>query len=278
MRRRFGCREGGYHIVMMGRLAGFGIVALKIMGLMMIMLMIVMIAIGGVVMTFVPMTLVFMAFMVAAFMVMALVIMGMIRGLMVMMFGAMRIIVLIVLAVPVIVVGLRRLRGVECAFDDRALDAVATAAPPRIGVTGTASMVGAVLAFLFRFAMGALVCFDQRLPIGHRNLVIVRMNFAERQEAMAVAAIFDEGCLERGFYPRDLGEIDISAQLLALGGLEIKFFDTIATDHDDPGLFRVGGIDQHLVGHFGALDGGGRGSWQGQIAPPGDGTVHLIRG
>ena len=28
--------------------------------------------------------------------------------------------------------------------------------------------------------------------------------------------------------------------------------------HDDPGLFRVGGIDQHLVGHFGTLGGGGR--------------------
>jgi hypothetical protein len=31
--------------------------------------------------------------------------------------------------------------------------------------------------------------------------------------------------------------------LLALGGLKIKLFDAIAADHDDPGLFRVGGID-----------------------------------
>jgi hypothetical protein len=46
--------------------------------------------------------------------------------------------------------------------------------------------------------------------------------------------------------------------LLALGGLEIKFFDSVAADHNDPGLFRVGGIDQHFVGHFGTLDGGGR--------------------
>ena len=68
-------------------------------------------------------------------------------------------------------------------------------------------------------------------------------------EHVAVAAIFDEGGLERGFDPCDLGEVDIPAQLLALGGLEIKLFDAIAADHDDPGLFRVGGIDQHLVGH-----------------------------
>jgi len=66
--------------------------------------------------------------------------------------------------------------------------------------------------------------------------------------------------------------------LFALGGLEIKFFDAIAADHNDPGLFRVGGIDQHLVGHFGALDGGGRGARRAHNARPGDATVHLIRG
>ena len=84
------------------------------------------------------------------------------------------------------------------------------------------------------------------------------MDFAEGQKAVAVAAIFDEGGLQRGLYARDLGEIDISTQLFALGGLEIKLFDTIAADHNDPGLFRVGGIDQHFVGHFGTHDGGGR--------------------
>jgi hypothetical protein len=43
-----------------------------------------------------------------------------------------------------------------------------------------------------------------------------------------------------------------------LGGFKIKFFDAVAADHDDPGLFRVGGIYQHFVGHFGTLGGGGR--------------------
>jgi hypothetical protein len=66
--------------------------------------------------------------------------------------------------------------------------------------------------------------------------------------------------------------------LLALGGFEIKFFDAIAADHNDPGLFRVGSIDQHFVGHFGTLDGGGRILPWARIAPPGDATVHLIRG
>ena len=106
--------------------------------------------------------------------------------------------------------------------------------------------------------MGAFVGFDQRLTIGDRDLIIVGMDFAEGQKAVTVAAIFDEGGLQRRLYARDLGEIDVAAQLLALGGLEIKLFDAIAADHNDPGLFRVGGIDQHFVGHFGTLDGGGR--------------------
>jgi hypothetical protein len=151
--------------------------------------------------------------------------------------------------------GLRRLARV---FDDLALDALATAAAARIAVARTAASAGAVLALFFGLAMGALVGLDQGLTIGDRNLIIVGVDFAEGEEAVAVAAIFDEGRLQRRLYARDLGEIDIAAQLFALGGLEIKFFDAIAADHDNPGLFRVGSIDQHFVGHFGAHDGGGR--------------------
>ena len=164
-----------------------------------------------------------------------------------------------------------------CSFDHAALHAVAIAPAARIAVA-RATAVGAVLGLFFGFAVGALVRLDQRLAIGDRNLIIVRMNFAEGQKAVAVAAIFDEGGLQRRFYARDLGEIDISTQLLALGGLEIKFLDSIAADHDDPGLFRVGSIDQHFVGHFGTLDGGGRVSRLARIARPGEATVHLIRG
>jgi hypothetical protein len=164
-----------------------------------------------------------------------------------------------------------------CRFDDAALHAIAIAAAARIAMPRAAS-VGAVLALFFGLAMGAFVRLDQRLPIGDRNLIIVRMDFAEGQKAVAVAAIFDEGGLQRRFYARDLGEIDISTQLLALGGLEIKFFDSVAADHNDPGLFRVGGIDQHFVGHFGTLGGGGRVPRQARKARPGDATVHLIRG
>jgi hypothetical protein len=61
------------------------------------------------------------------------------------------------------------------------------------------------------FAMRALLFVNQRLTIGDRNLIVVGMDFAERQEAVAVAAVFDERGLQRGFNPRHLGEIDIAS-------------------------------------------------------------------
>jgi hypothetical protein len=167
--------------------------------------------------------------------------------------------------------------GVE-AFNDVTAHALAMTAAAGVAMARTSTPVGAVLAFLLGLAMGLFLGLDQRLPVGDRNLIVIGMDFAEGEEAVAVAAIFDEGGLERGFDPCDLGEVDIPAQLLALRGLEIKLFDAIAADHDDPGLLRVGGIDQHLVGHVLTLGGGGRDSPWARIAPPGDATVHLIRG
>ena len=128
-------------------------------------------------------------------------------------------------------------------LDDLALDALAIATAPGVAMARAAAMVGAIFAFFLGLAMGAFIGLDQRLTVGNRYLVIIGMDFAEGQEAVAIAAIFDEGGLKRRFYAGDLGEIDVAAQLLALGGLEVKFFDAVAADHNDPGLFRVGGID-----------------------------------
>jgi hypothetical protein len=171
--------------------------------------------------------------------------------------------------------GLRFALGV---LDDLAPDALATVAAARIAMARATAAMMTVLVLFLGLAMGALVGLDQRLTIGDRDLVIIGMDFAEGEEAVAIAAIFDKGRLQRRFDARDLGEIDIAAKLLALRGLEIKLFDAIATDHDDPGLLRVGGIDQHFVRHFWTLGGGGRVWPRALIAPMGDATVHLIRG
>jgi hypothetical protein len=142
-------------------------------------------------------------------------------------------------------------------FDDLALDALAITPPTRAAVARTAP-IGAIFIFFLGFAMSALVGFDQCLTIGDRDLIIVRMNFAEGKKAVAVAAVFDKGRLKRRLHARDLGEVDVATKLFALSSLEIKLFDAIAADHNNPGLLRVGGIDKHFVGHFVTLGGGGR--------------------
>src|SRR3954453_16159797 len=96
-------------------------------------------------------------------------------------------------------IGLGGLSGIDRGvFDDFALDPLALAAAARIAVARTAAVTvgGAVLALFLGLAMGALVGLDQRLTVGDRDLVIVGMDFAEGEEAVAIAAIFDEGCLQ----------------------------------------------------------------------------------
>ena len=89
----------------------------------------------------------------------------------------------------------------------------------------------------------------QRLAIFLRNLVIVGVDFAEGQEAVAIAAIFDERRLQRRFDAGYLGQIDIALELLVLGGLEIKLLDAVSLGDRDPGFFPVPRVDQHARGH-----------------------------
>jgi hypothetical protein len=106
-----------------------------------------------------------------------------------------------------------------------------------------------VIEFGVRVAVRALFFLDQRLPVGDRDLIIVRVDFAERQEAMAIAAVINEGRLQRRFYPCDLGEIDVAAKLFAISRFEVEFFNTIAAQDHHPGFLRVARVDEHFVGH-----------------------------
>ena len=63
--------------------------------------------------------------------------------------------------------------------------------------------------FLLRFRSRFLV--EERLPVGHGDLIVVGMDFVERKEPVTVAAVVDEGRLERRFDARDFREVDISA-------------------------------------------------------------------
>src|SRR5206468_3313504 len=76
--------------------------------------------------------------------------------------------------------------------------------PPRPSPASAAAAARAAIDLVLGVAMRALFFGDQRLPIGDRDLVVVGMDFGERQEAMAIAAVVDEGGLERRLYARNL--------------------------------------------------------------------------
>jgi len=79
-----------------------------------------------------------------------------------------------------------------------------------------AAAAGTPVGFGFGGAVRALLFVDQRLPVGDGDLVIVRMDFAERQKSVAIAAVLDERRLQRRFDTCDLGEMDVAAKLLAV--------------------------------------------------------------
>ena len=96
---------------------------------------------------------------------------------------------------------------------------------------------------------------QQSLPVGDGDLVIVRVDFAERQKAVPAAAIFHEGGLQAGFNPHHLGEVDIALQLLLRRCLDVEILEAVTVQHHHAGFFRVAGIDQHALGHSARISG-----------------------
>ena len=90
---------------------------------------------------------------------------------------------------------------------------------------------------------------EERLAVGLGDLVVVGVDFREGQEAVAVAAVVDEGRLQRRLDARDLGEVDVAGELPLVKRLEVEFLDPVPVHDHDAGLFRVRGIDQHFLGH-----------------------------
>ena len=65
-----------------------------------------------------------------------------------------------------------------------------------IAAAARAAVAAMMIVGFFVVARGARVGLDQRLPVGDRDLVIVRMDFGKRQEAVAIAAVLDERRLQ----------------------------------------------------------------------------------
>ncbi len=80
-----------------------------------------------------------------------------------------------------------------------------------VGLGCRRDLEGFDLVFLAPACFGVLLG-DECLTVGDGNLVIVGMDFREGEEALAVAAILDEGRLQRRLYARDLGKIDVALE------------------------------------------------------------------
>ena len=62
-----------------------------------------------------------------------------------------------------------------------------------------------LLLLLLRLGLGERgLLGQQRLPVSDRDLVVIGVNLREGEKAVAVAAVVDEGRLQRGLDPRDL--------------------------------------------------------------------------
>ena len=88
----------------------------------------------------------------------------------------------------------------------------------RLAVVAAAAPVaplGCRVSFLLGLSLGLGLFLQQRLPVRDRDLIVVGMNFVEGEEAVAVAAVVDEGGLQRGLYTRDLCQIDVAAEQFA---------------------------------------------------------------
>src|SRR5579859_8133759 len=106
-----------------------------------------------------------------------------------------------------------------------------------MAMAAAASAAGAVIGIVVGLALLARFLGNKRLPVGDRDLIVVGMDFREGQEAVPVAAVIDESRLQRRLNARDLGQVDVTAKLFAVGTLEVEFLDAISTQHHDPGLF-----------------------------------------
>ena len=133
---------------------------------------------------------------------------------------------------------------------DHFLDLVAAhQAAAQLGLVGGQAVV------VLGFSLGLGLLFlgfrlgHDGFAVGDRDLVVVRMDFVEGEEAVTVSAVFDEGGLEAGLYARDLGQIDVAAKLFAIAAFEIEILNPAVVDDGDAGFFRVRRIDQHDFRH-----------------------------
>ena len=122
------------------------------------------------------------------------------------------------------------------------------AAWPDVFFIGTLTANGLGRAVGFRRAIliifGVTLGLDKRLAVLDRNTIVIGVDFAECQEPLAIAAIFNKGGLKRWFDTRYAGQIYIAFELLAVFGLVIEILNAGAAQQDNPCFFGLSAVDK----------------------------------
>ncbi len=105
-----------------------------------------------------------------------------------------------------------------------------TACPAPLEASSFALLL--LLFFRFRRSLG----LQQGAPIRNRDLIIVRMDFVECQEAVAVAAIVDKGSLQGRLDACHFRQIDVAPQKFASGGFVVELLDAAVPAEPPPGF------------------------------------------
>ena len=67
---------------------------------------------------------------------------------------------------------------------------------------------------------------------------------------MTITAIIYKSGLQRRFYPRHLGQVDITFDLSFCGCFNIEINQPFAIDYNDAGLLRMRRVNQHTRRHI----------------------------
>ena len=94
------------------------------------------------------------------------------------------------------------------------------------------------LAFAQEFLDAGLVVVDA-------SLEVVAGDFLQRQEAVALAAVFDEGRFERRLEPGDAALVDVGLLLFLRRLLDVDVVKGLSVDDGDAQLFCLRRVDQH---------------------------------
>src|SRR5690606_32523902 len=79
----------------------------------------------------------------------------------------------------------------------------------------------------------------------HAGAEVVARDLLEREEALALAAVLDEGGLQRRLEPGDAALVDVGLLLFLRWLLDVDVVQRLAVDDRDPQFFRLGRVDQH---------------------------------